>query len=89
MITAESSPLKIASSRTRRSGSYIGTPDKIKKKKATINTKNEDDKGLQNAATVALHYGEIESHPEGTSNNKSFIKEYNWKGISYLLKIDD
>ena len=41
--------------------SYIGSPDWTKKKKkATINSKNTDDKCFQYAATVALNYEEIE-----------------------------
>ena len=40
-------------------GSYIDSPDWIKKKKATINPKNTDDKCFQYAVTVALNYGEI------------------------------
>ena len=72
----------------RRGGSYIDSPDWIKKKKATINPKNTDDKCFQYAATVALNYGEIESHPERVSNIKPFISKYNWKGINYPPKID-
>ena len=73
----------------RRGGSYIQSPDWIKKKKATINPKNKDDKCFQYAITVALNYGEIESHPERVSNIKPFINEYKWKGINYPSKIDD
>ena len=40
-------------------GSYIHSPDRIKKKKATINPKNTVDKCFQYAVTVALNYGEI------------------------------
>ena len=35
----------------KRGGSYIDSPDWIKKKKATINPKNTDDKCFQYAAT--------------------------------------
>ena len=41
------------------SGSYIDSPDWIKKEKVTINPKNTDDKCFQYAATVALNYEEI------------------------------
>ena len=44
-----------------------------KKKKATINPKNEDDKCFQYAVTVALNYGEIASHQERVLNIKPFI----------------
>ena len=72
-----------------RGGSYIDSPDWIKKKKATINPKNTDDKCFQYAATVALNYEEIESLPEGVSNIKPSINKYIWKGINYPSKIDD
>ena len=39
----------------RRGGSYIDSPDWIKKKKATINPKNKDEKWFQYAAKVALN----------------------------------
>ena len=55
-----------------RGGSFIDSPDWIKKKKATINPKNTVDKCFQNAATVALNYEEIESHPERVSNIKPY-----------------
>ena len=52
---------------SKRGGSYINSPDWVKKKKTTINPKNEDGKCFQYAVTVALNYGEIESHPERVS----------------------
>ena len=57
----------------------ICSPDGIKKKTATINPKNEDDKCFQYAVTIALNYGEIELHPKRFSNIKPFINKYNWK----------
>ena len=56
----------------RRGGSYIDFPEWMKKKKATVNSKNEDNKCFQYAVTAALIYGEIESHPERVSNIKPF-----------------
>ena len=44
----------------KRWGSYINSPDWIKKKKAAITPTNTNDKGFQYAETVALNYGEIE-----------------------------
>ena len=73
----------------KRGGSYTDSPDWIKKKKATINPKNTDDKCFQYLATVALNYEETESHSERVSYITPFIKKYNWKGINYPLKIDD
>ena len=66
--------------------SCIDSPDWIKKKKATINPKNTDNKCFQYAATV---YEEIESHPERISSIKPFTNKYNWEGINYPSKIDD
>ena len=63
--------------------------DWIKKKKATINPKNEDDKCFQYGVAFALNYGDTESHPERCSNTKPFINKYNWKGMNYPSKIDD
>ena len=73
----------------KRGGSYIDSPDWIKKKKATINQKNTDDKCFQYMVTVTLNYEETESHPERVSNVKLFIYKYNWKGINYPPEIDD
>ena len=72
-----------------RGGSYIGSLGFIKKKKATINPKNTDDKCFQYTATVPLNYEEIESHLERVSSIKPFINLYNWEGTNYSSKIDD
>ena len=72
-----------------RAGSYIDSPEWIKKKNATINQKNTNDKCFQYAATVALNYEEIKWNPERVSNIKPFINKYNWKGIYYPSKKDD
>ena len=45
----------------KRSGSYIETPYWIKKKKATINVENDDDKCFQYAVTIALNYDKIKN----------------------------
>ena len=57
----------------RSGGSYIDSPDWIKKKKATINPKNKNDECFQYVAMVALSYGETESHPERVWNIKPFL----------------
>ena len=43
----------------KRVGSYIDSQNWIKKRKATIIPRNEDDKCFQFAATVALNYQRI------------------------------
>ena len=47
-----------------RGGSYIDTRKWLKNKKATTNTKSNDDKGFQYALTVALNYQKIKTNPE-------------------------
>ena len=55
----------------------LDSSDGIRKKKATISPKNNDDHFFQNAATVALNHEKIESHSEILSNIKPFINNYN------------
>ena len=52
---------KISLSRGR---SYTDSPKWFKNKKATINPKNNDDKCLQYALTVALNYEQIKKNPQ-------------------------
>ena len=66
----------------------MNSQDWLKKKKTTIYPKTEGDKCFIYAVTVALNYGEIESHPEKISNIKPFILKYNCKGINYRSKIE-
>ena len=73
----------------RRGGSYIDSPDWIKKKYSIINPKNKDDKCFQHAVTVALNYEKIQWNPERVSNIKLFINKYKWEVINYPSKIDD
>ena len=47
-----------------RGGSYIDSPQWLKKKKATKNLKNNDDKFFQYALTVALNHEQIKNNPE-------------------------
>ena len=46
-------------------GSYINSPDWMKKKNAVINPKNTYGKCFQYQGTVALSYEEIKLNPEG------------------------
>ena len=73
----------------RRDGLYIDSPDWIKKKKATVNPKNKDNKCFQYVVTIALNYGEVESQPEKFSNIKPFMNKYKRKGINYQSRIND
>ena len=61
----------------RHGGSYIDSPDWIKKKKATINPKNTDNKCFQYAATVALNYVTSKWNTVRVSNIEPFTNKYN------------
>ena len=56
-----------------RGGSYIDSPEGLKNKKTTINSKNNDDKSFQYALTVALNYEQIKDHPERISKISSLL----------------
>ena len=60
----------------------------MKKKKATINPKNEDDKCFHHAATVGLNHEEIKRDLQRISKIKPFINKYNWNRTKYPSKID-
>ena len=67
----------------KRSGSYIETPEWLKRKGATINCQNDDDKFFQYAITIAIHYDEIEKHDQSVNKVKPFTDQYNWKDINF------
>ena len=73
----------------KRSGSYIETPDKIKKKKATTNVENDDDKCFQYSVTVALNYDEIGSHHQRVNKFKPFVNKYDWSEINFPSHVGD
>ena len=66
-----------------RGGSYIDSPKWLKSRKATIGPRNNDNKCLQYALTVALNYEQIEKEPQRISKIKPFIDQYNWKEIDF------
>ena len=72
----------------RRGGSYIESLDWIRKKKATINPKNKDDKCFQYAAMAALNYEGAKWNPEPVLNIRPFTNKYK-KGMNYPSKIND
>ena len=51
-----------------RGGSYIDSPDWIKKKKATMNPQNAENKYFQYTASVVLNYEDINWRSERVSN---------------------
>ena len=66
-----------------RAGSYIGSPDWIKNKKATINPKNKDNECFKYATTAALNHEKIAKDLQRISKIKLFIDNYNWKDIEF------
>ena len=73
----------------KRSGSYIETPDWIKKKKATINVENYDDKCFQYSVTVALNYDDIGNHHQRVNKVKPFLDKYDWSEINFPSHVGD
>ena len=73
----------------KRGKSYIKSPEWILNKRATINTKNKDNKCFQYSIAAALNHQNIENHPERLSNTQPFIDKYNWKGIDFPARIKD
>ena len=68
----------------KRGGSYIDSPEWLKNKKATIDSKNNDDNCFQYALTVALIHQKIEKNPQRISKfNLSLISI---TGFSITLK---
>ena len=66
-----------------RGSSYIESPEWLKNKGVTINTKNKDNKCFQYAITAVLNYQNIDHHPERISKLKPFVNNYNWKDIEF------
>ena len=60
-----------------------------KRKKATVNPKNKDDKCFHHAVTVALNYKKIEPNPKIISKIKLFINKYNRKRIRYPSSLEN
>ena len=60
------------------------SPKWLKNKRATINTKNDNNNCFQYALTVALNHQKIKKDPQRISKIKPFINQYNWKDIDFL-----
>ena len=74
----------------RKRKSYIKSSEWLRNKGATINPQNYDDNNcFQYATTAALNHQNIENHPERITNLKSFIDQYNWKGIEFPPHLKD
>ena len=75
----EFSPLK--------GNSWFNLPEKIKKKKAVINMKNEDNECFKWCVTRALN--KVDKNKERiTQELRKQAKEFNWDGISFPMEVD-
>ena len=73
-----------------RGSSYIKSPEQIKNKGVTINSKNtKDNNCFQYAIIASLHHNNIDHHPERISNLRPFINNYNWKDIAFPVNSKD
>ena len=61
----------------KRGGSYIDSTDWIKKKKATRNPKNSDDRWFQYADTMTLHFGTIKNRHKTNCKTVNNLKKKN------------
>ena len=59
-----------------RGGLHLDSLKWLKNKKATVNSKNKDEKCFQYAVTVALNHKQIENHPKRITKIKPFINKY-------------
>ena len=73
----------------KKGRSYIGSQIWLKNKKATINSKNNDDNCFQYALIVALNYQNIKNNTERISKIKPFNDQYNWKEIDFPSEKND
>ena len=73
----------------KRCGSYTETPKWIKKKKATINFKNKDDKCFQYSVTIALNYDEMKRNHQRLSRINKFVNRYDWSEINFPSHVAD
>ena len=63
-------------------GSYIDSPDWIKKEEAINPINKKDNASFQYTITVTLNHEEIENNPQRITKIKPFIDKYNWEGMS-------
>ena len=74
----------------KRGGSFIETPKRIKKKKATINVEKYDDNNcFQYSVAVELNYDEIGKSHQRVNNGKPFVEKYDWNGVNFPPEIPD
>ena len=67
-----------------RCGSYVDSPDWIKKKKATLNPINKkNNKCFQYTIAAELNYEETGKHAEKITKIEPFINKYKREGVNF------
>ena len=66
----------------------LNEKEKSRKKPKNDDNDENDDRCFQHAAKIVLNHEKTELHPEGDSNIKQSIDNYNWKRINYPSKIE-
>ena len=69
----------------KRGGSNTKSPDWLKNKKATINSKINDKEFFKFVLMASLYHQEIDSHQERDSNLKPFADRYSLGKYKFLL----
>ena len=71
-----------------RGSSCLPLPDWVSRKGGVINSQNLNDKECFKWAVIAgLHYSDIRSHPDRTSNLRRLEYDYDWDGLEFSLSI--
>ena len=73
----------------KRGGSYIETPEWIKKKKAIINIMNDNEKCFQYAILVGLCYDEMKNNQQRLTKVNKYVDKSDWSGINFPAGIPD
>ena len=66
-----------------RGSSYLPLPEWLARKKAIINSHNEDLECFKWSVIAATRWEEIDSHPERITKLKRFETDLNWTGVGY------
>ena len=82
--------IQFHTTKLKRGGTYIDTPKWVSDKKATINPKNtKDNCCFAYSIAAAMHYHEIDHHPNRITKLAPFINNYNWTDINFPTEQKD
>ena len=72
-----------------RGSSSLPLPDWLARKKAIINSKNEDQECFKWAVIAASRWEDINNNPKRISKLKRFERDFDWSGIGFLVSFKD